>query len=447
MTRQAERRAEPDSDVLKAPGDGADGGSAAESSDRPEQSERRFTDRARLLECVHCGLCLSACPTYVELGTEMDSPRGRIYLMRALEEGRLDLSGDVVRHLDLCLGCRACETACPSGVRYGELIEDARAFIETRYRRSWWDAARRRGALALFPYARRVRAFLAPVRFLQRLRIWTVVQWLLRPARLLPDVQSAPALPELTPASGAERGRIALLAGCVARELFAATNLATVRVLSRHGISVIVPQEALCCGALHLHSGEPESARQRARQIIDSFPSGVDAVLVSAAGCGATMKEYGHLLKHDPQYAERARRFAARVRDVTEYLATIPLEAPAHAIEETVTYHDACHLAHGQGIRDAPRAILQKIPSLDFVELAESDMCCGSAGTYNLVEPAMAARLLDRKLDRIAETGATCVAVANPGCSLQIQAGLRARGMAARVVHPVELLDEAYRGE
>jgi glycolate oxidase iron-sulfur subunit len=407
-------------------------------------AEGGFVDRQRLLECVHCGLCLSACPTYVELGTEMDSPRGRIYLIRGLEEGTLAPTADVVRHLDLCLGCRACETACPSGVRYGELIEAARGFIEARHRRRWWDRCRRWLIGAVFPYPARLRLLLLPVRVLQRSGLWPLVRRVIPFLALVPELPVRVTLPESSPADGLERGRVALVDGCVGRELCGATNAATVRVLRRNGWTVLVPQGQGCCGALHLHAGNPVEARKLARGNIDAFPSDVDAVAVNAAGCGSTMKEYGQLLRDDSAYAARARAFAAKVRDVTELLAAEPLRQPRHGLGARVTVHDACHLVHGQRIREAPRALLRSIPGVEIVELEESDHCCGSAGTYNLTEPRMARRLLERKVANIRSTGATIVAAANPGCALQIQAGLRAAGLEVEVVHPVELLDRAY---
>jgi glycolate oxidase iron-sulfur subunit len=408
-----------------------------------------FVDRDRLLECVHCGLCLSACPTYVELGTEMDSPRGRIYLMRALEEGSLELTADVVRHLDLCLGCLACETACPSGVAYGELIEATRAHVEANHRRPaserWW----RRAIARVFPYPRRLAALLAPARVLERIGL------LQQAARLIPALRLLPRLggrekspPELIPAVGAERARVGLLSGCVARELFAETNRAAIRVLTRNGVAVVVPRSQGCCGALHLHGGDPDAARELAQRNLAAFPPDLDAIVVTAAGCGATMKRYAHLFatgRHDdPGAARRAEAFATRVRDVTEILAALPVVPPERRLDLRVTYHDPCHLAHGQQVREAPRALLRAIPGIELVELAESELCCGSAGTYNLTEPGMARRLAERKIANIVATGATCVATANPGCSLQIQAGLRARGLDIPVVHPVELLDRAY---
>lgn len=406
---------------------------------------RGVVDRERLSECVHCGLCLSACPTYLELGTEMDSPRGRIYLMRELEDGRMELGADVVRHLDLCLGCRACEPACPSGVHYGELIEDARAYVERHYERPWTQRVWRTIVRELFPYAARVRALLLPVRWAQRLGLWPVLRSLIPFASMLPELRDVPALSPVSPAQN-PRGRVGLLAGCVARELCADTNAATVRVLQRNGWTVVTPPAQRCCGALHAHAGDPEAARALARWNIDAFPDDLDAIVVNAAGCGAAMKAYGHLLRDDPNYGARALSFAAKVRDVSEVLAA-SLEPPTARIEARVAYHEACHLVHGQRVSEAPRALLRAIPGVDVVPLNEADVCCGSAGSYNLVEPEMSRRLQARKVTNIQASGATCIASANPGCTLQIRAGLRAAGSNIEVVHPVELLDRAYGEE
>ena len=404
----------------------------------------------KLLRCVHCGLCTSSCPTYLELGNEADSPRGRLYLMRAVAEGRLEWTADVVGHLDLCLECRACETACPAGVPYGQLLEAARADIARTYRRPW----RERVLLALlrdmlFPYPGRLGAALRPVR--------SMGGALKRLARLLPaDVRrmlallppgapaAVPPLPPVIPAQGRRRYRVALLTGCVAQVLFPEVNWATARVLAANGCEVLVPPGQGCCGALHLHSGAPETARGFARRNVEAFDlDDVDAVITNAAGCGSTLKEYGHLLQEDAA-ASQAARFAGKVRDVTEFLAGIGIVPPAQPVHRVVAYHDACHLAHGQGIRSEPRQLLRAIPGLRLVELPGADHCCGSAGLYNILQPAMAARLLEKKIAAIASTGADTVATGNPGCLMQIAKGLRERGLAVDVRHPVELLAEAY---
>ena len=403
----------------------------------------RVADPARLRECVHCGLCLNACPTYVELGTEMDSPRGRIYLIRGLEDGSVALDDEVVRHLDLCLGCRGCETACPSGVQYGSIIEDARAYIERASSRPWWEKLRRAAILNVFPYRARMRALLGLAQVARGLGLWPLVTRFVEGAALLPPLRSGASLAEIHPARGRERARVGLLRGCVADVLFAEVNAAAVRVLTHYGVTVVVPPGQGCCGALHLHNGAPEAARQLARRNLLAFPDDLDAVVVTAAGCGSAMKEYAHLLSDDLSGA-RARQFAGRVRDVTEFLAELEAPAPARALHLRATYHDACHLAHGQGVRAAPRRLLSAIPGLELVEMGEADMCCGSAGSYNLTEPDMAQRLRERKIGHIVASGAECVVVGNPGCALQIRAGLAARGANVRVAHPVELLDQAY---
>ncbi|HLT57488.1 MAG TPA: heterodisulfide reductase-related iron-sulfur binding cluster [Limnochordales bacterium] len=405
----------------------------------------------QLLRCVHCGLCTSVCPTYLELGSEADSPRGRIYLMRAVAEGRLAWTADVLEHLDSCLECRACETACPAGVAYGQLLEAARADIAQTYRRPWRE--RLLFGLfrdALFPYPGRLKAALAPVRIggglLRRLAglLPRDVRHMLAllPPRLDTD---APPLPAVIPPQGERRFRVAFLAGCVGQVLFQPANWATVRVLAANGCEVFIPPGQGCCGALHLHSGAVETARRLARRNVDAFDlDGVDAIITNAAGCGSTLKEYGQLLAGDPVYEERAARFARRVRDVTEFLAAIDLVPPTRPVRRVVAYHDACHLAHGQGVRVEPRRLLAAIPELKLVELRDSDHCCGSAGLYNILQPEMAARLLDKKMAAIRETGADTVAAGNPGCVMQIAKGVREQGLAIDVRHPVELLAEAY---
>ncbi|OUN00162.1 MAG: hypothetical protein BAA04_09410 [Firmicutes bacterium ZCTH02-B6] len=404
----------------------------------------------QLLRCVHCGLCTSACPTYLELGNEADSPRGRLYLMRAVAEGRLEWTADVVGHLDLCLECRACETACPAGVPYGQLLEAARADIARTYRRPW----RERLLLALlrdmlFPYPGRLAAALRPVRSLRGAlkRLAGLLPGDVRRmlALLPPGAPSAcPPLPSVIPAQGLRRYRVALLTGCVAQVLFPEVNWATARVLAANGCEVVVPARQGCCGALHLHSGAREAARAFARRNVAAFDlDDVDAVITNAAGCGSTLKEYGHLLQDDAA-ASQAARFAGKVRDVAEFLAGIGIVPPAQPVHRVVAYHDACHLAHGQGIRSEPRQLLRAIPGLRLVELPGADHCCGSAGLYNILQPAMAARLLEKKIAAIASTGADTVATGNPGCLMQIAKGLRERGLAVDVRHPVELLAEAY---
>jgi glycolate oxidase iron-sulfur subunit len=420
-----------------------------------------FAPLARFLDCVHCGLCHSACPTYLELGTEGDSPRGRIHLMRALQEGTLPLDREAVAHLDRCLGCRGCETACPSGVRYGALVEAARPWIEARHRRPWRERLRRRAALAVLPHPRRLRALVAPLRALERAGVLALARRAavrLPPrlrylAGLVPATLEPPAaLPAETPADGPERARVQLLAGCVMPVLFAPTARATIAVLARNGCRVAVPPGQVCCGALSLHAGDRAGAERLARANVDAFETPGLApgtpLAVNAAGCGALMKEYGELLAGDPAYAARARTLAARVRDATELLAALPLRPPAGpGAPRRVAYHDPCHLAHAQGVRAAPRALLAAIPGVTPVAMEDEDLCCGSAGHYNVMQPALAGRLVARKVAAIRASGADLVATANAGCALQLEAGLRAAGLATPVRHVLDLLAEAYGSE
>ncbi len=413
------------------------GGSAFTGEDAPGLDTLRT--------CVHCGICLPACPTYRVLGEEMDSPRGRLYLMRAAAEGRQALTPAFARHLDLCLGCRACETACPAGVPFGTLLEATRAQFARQ------GKATRRGvagrlAFAVFPSPGLLRAALA----LGRVYRASGAQALARATRLLrlfPRLAAmeallpatAPAvvpLPELVAARGTRRGRVGLLTGCVQRELFADVNRDTARLLALAGWDVVIPRAQGCCGALDLHAGRLRPFRARARRLAAAFPADVDWIVTNAAGCGSTMREYGHWL---PDAA--VARLAARTRDVSQLLADADL--PLGRLGVTVTYHDACHLAHGQKVRSEPRALLRRIPGLTLVELGDSDLCCGSAGVYNVLEPAMADRLLALKVERILETGARVVATGNPGCLLQIARGCHARGAPIEVVHPVTLLARA----
>jgi glycolate oxidase iron-sulfur subunit len=402
----------------------------------------RFVETERLLSCVHCGLCLSSCPTYLELGTEADSPRGRILLMRALEEGTLEPTPEVVRHLDSCLGCRACETACPSGVPYGSLIEAARPFVErTRSAPVRW--ARRALATAMTdPFVRRLTT--APMRavagrsVVRALARRTRNPWLSYAAALPRDHARTPAIVE---ARGPARGTAVLITGCVADSLFSGTNLATARLLSHAGVRVVVPPSQGCCGALAQHLGDGDRARAQASALSALLDTtGADWVVTNAAGCGAHVQTYEHLLPQDPA----ARRTATRARDALALLDEVGLPPPSRPLPRTIAIHDPCHLAHGQGVRDPVRRLLAAIPGVTLVPLAESELCCGSAGTYNLTEPAMAARLLRRKLDHIAASGAELIAAANPGCLLQIRAGAIARGVPIEIAHPIDLLATAH---
>jgi glycolate oxidase iron-sulfur subunit len=391
----------------------------------------------------------------------MDSPRGRIFLIKSLAEGRIGLTDSSVEHLSLCLDCRACETVCPAGVPYGRLIEAAKAEIErTRPGGLLRRAFRWANFGLLLRHPRLLAAAAAGLRVYQA----TGLQRLVRGTglvRALPGTLSAweallPTLPgareraplaALTPAQGERRGRVAILTGCVQAVAFGAHNRATARVLARNGWEVVAPPEQGCCGALNAHGGDHAGAVEMARRTIDVFERvNVEAVVVNTSGCGAHMKAYGALLAGDPAYAERARRFAASVRDLSEFLATTPLRGPLAPVPLTVTYHDPCHVVHGQKIRSAPRQLLAQLPSLRLVDLPESDWCCGSAGIYNLTQPEMATRLLRRKVRHVTSTGAEAVVTANPGCILQIQQGLREAGSTVNVLHLVELLDRAYGG-
>jgi glycolate oxidase iron-sulfur subunit len=404
--------------------------------------------------CVHCGFCLPTCPTYLLWGEEMDSPRGRIYLMKAGVEGRAAMTPSFVRHIDQCLGCLACVTACPSGVQYGPLIEKTRAQVEQRFDRSPGDRLFRSLLMSLLPYPRRLRVALAPLALFGGL-IRGIGRLL--PGRIGAALALSPRVtvgslfggtPERTEPSGAARLSVAVLTGCVQRLAFADVNRATVRVLAAEGCRVHAPAAQGCCGALPLHSGAIDQARELARHNIEVFEAaGVDLVVVNAAGCGSAMKEYGELFAGDAAWAERADAFGAKVRDVSEVLAELgEPAAPRHPLPAKVVYHDACHLAHGQGLRAQPRAMLQAIPGVELVTPADADICCGSAGIYNLVQPAPAAQLGARKARNIAELSPDMIATANPGCTLQIAAAARGLGYNWPIYHPIQLVDASIRG-
>lgn len=429
------------------------------SSDAPRPNPGQGIDYQRFLDCVHCGLCTAACPTYVETGNENDSPRGRIYLMRSVTDGRLELTPEVRRHLELCLDCRACETACPSGVQYGKLIEPFRVAMEQtgEGEQKSHDWFHRWLLFGLFPYPDRMRKALLPARAAQLLKLDRLAENLgllrLLPPRLrqlvkmLPPLgKSQPKLPQVLPATGRRRARVALFTGCVSDVMFRHTNWATARVLQQNGCDVVVPPEQGCCGAIHFHAGSGEPARQMADANVAAFDtSSVDAVIVNVAGCGAMLKDYGHHW-HDAGQDARE-RLAAKVKDISEFLDALGLIAPQGELKLTATYHDACHLGHAQKIREAPRKLLAQIPGLVLRDLPETDLCCGAAGTYNLTEPEMAQRLSRRKLANILTTGADVVVTANAGCLLQIAREARQQGHKLRVVHPLDLLDLSYRGE
>ena len=414
-----------------------------------------------IADCVHCGFCLPTCPTYALWGEEMDSPRGRIYLMKLGLEGGAGpaMSDAYVGHFDKCLGCMACLTACPSGVQYEKLIEATRAQIERNYPRSLPDRLFRRMLFALFPHPRRLRAASLPLWLYQRsgLRRLTRRSGLLKllPARLRAMEALAPPvnasafrgpMPEVVPAQGPSRGRVGLLLGCVQQVFFRDVNEATARVLAAEGFDVVIPRGQGCCGALMVHAGQEREAQALARQTIAVFEAaGVETVVINAAGCGSSTKEYRHLLRDDPAYAERAAAFSAGCRDVSEVLADAPPRAPRHPLPLRVAYHDACHLQHAQRVKLQPRQVLATIPGLRVLEVPEAAICCGSAGIYNLVEPEAAQALGRRKAGHVASTGAEAVVSSNPGCLLQIRSTLEQIGRPAPCYHLVELLDASIR--
>ena len=414
------------------------------------------TQRGPADDCVHCGFCLPACPTWNNWQEEMDSPRGRIDLFRALQDGRVKMSEAVATHFDRCLGCMGCLPVCPSGVRYDHVIDAARLRVEREYRRPVGDRLTRALIFSLFPWPRRLRV--------SALFLWVYrvigLQWLVRrvgllaPFRRLQALESlAPPLrlpevfatvPELTRAESPKRLRVALLTGCVQRVFFPGVNEATVRVLAAEGAEVAVPRGQGCCGALSLHAGRIAESKRLARELIERFErTQFDVVVVNAAGCGSHLKDLGHLFADDPEFGPRARAFAAKVRDATELIASLSPRAARAPFRARVAYHSACHLGNAQRINEPPRAILRSIPGLELVEVPDGDQCCGSAGIYNLVEPESAAQIGMRKAEAILSTGATLIASANPGCTLHIRRMLKARGADLEAAHPVELLDRA----
>ncbi|MBV9280609.1 MAG: 4Fe-4S dicluster domain-containing protein [Chloroflexi bacterium] len=409
-------------------------------------------------DCVHCGFCLPTCPTYLLYGEEMDTPRGRVYLMKEAHEGE-PLNDTMVRHWDLCLGCLACVTACPSGVQYEKLIGATRQQVERRFRRSFQDRFFRELIFSLFPYPSRLRLLTAPLALYQRLGAQQLVggsPFMTRlPSRLraleelAPEVPLRPGrIPRWTPARGQRRARVGVLLGCVQRVFFSHVNAATVRVLAAEGCDVAAPGEQGCCGALSEHAGREEEALRFARKTIDVFEAAdVDAVVVNVSGCGSLMREYGYLFRDEPAYAERARRFADRVRDASEFLQELGPAADRQALALTAVYHDACHLQHGQQIRRQPRESLKQIPDLALREVPrEREICCGSAGTYNMLEPEAGRELGERKARNVLAAGAQLMVTSNPGCHLQIQASLKRLGESMPMAHVMEVVDASIRG-
>src|SRR5436190_8928736 len=461
---------------------------------------RRQTHTYDLMrQCIHCGFCLPTCPTYAVLGVEMDSPRGRIYQMQAVAEGRMEISPEFVEHMYCCLGCRACETACPSGVQFGKLIEAAREQIQlevahvpilsdikrevtgppgheefpvdhSSHKRHVLESLTNRVLRRFFfdlmlPSRTLTSLVFAALKVYQRSGLQTMVRrmglldavnalptplqgQLKMPEELMPSARGdllPQLLPEVTPALTKKRYRVGFISGCIMDQIYRDINEATIRVLTANGCEVITPPRQQCCGALHVHAGEAKGGRQLARHNIDVFePYNCDVIIINSAGCGSNLKEYGHLLRDDPQYARRAQAFSAKVKDISEFLASIELNQEMGEVSRTVAYHDACRLAHGQKIKQQPRQLLQAIPGVTMVNLKEADWCCGSAGIYNITNQEMANTLLQRKMDNIAATGASIIATGNPGCMMQIAMGVRERGMEIDVVHPIHLIDEAY---
>ena len=414
-----------------------------------------------LYRCVHCGLCLSACPTYLQTGLETESPRGRLALMKAVNEGRLEITDRVAAHWDLCLQCRACEAVCPSGVPYGWLMENARAQVLKQGKRSAeLNSISRLFLRAALPHLSRMRLGAHLLRIYQRWGIQRLVRWSgllkLLPGHLAQFESKLPLMgsrffgpsPRIYSAVGDKKLTVALLSGCIMPLVQGATMDAAVRVLNRNGCEVAVPVGQGCCGALNAHSGDLEMAREMARKNIDVFlNAGVERIVVASAGCSATMKEYSDLLAEDDKYREKAGQFSDMTVDITEFLASLPWEPPKGQVNRRVTYQDPCHLAHAQGITSQPRAILMSIPGLELVEMEQSSVCCGGAGIYSTVQEEMSGRVLATKMANIAATGTNQVVTANPGCMIQIEQGLRNSGLTGGICHVVDILDEAYRAE
>ena len=412
--------------------------------------------------CVHCGFCLSTCPSYRVLGKEMDSPRGRIYLMDAINEGEIALNTATVEHFDSCLGCLACVSTCPSGVQYDKLISATRHQVERNYNRSLPDKLVRQLIFSLFPNPDLLRILLFPLLVYQKLGISKVLQAtglikaisprLAAMESILPEItlkSFQDNLPDIIPAKGEKRYRVGVILGCVQRLFFSDVNEATVRVLTANGCEVVIPKSQGCCAALPEHQGQTEQAKVLARQMIDSFAdTHVDFVIINAAGCGHTLKEYGHILADDPEYAEKAKIFAAKVKDSQEFLANVGLTAKLSPLTDknlTLVYQDACHLLHGQKISVQPRQLLKQIPGVTLKEPIDAALCCGSAGVYNMLQPEVAEELGKQKAQNLLNTGADLIASPNPGCSMQISKYLQ--GKTISVMHPMELLDYSIRGD
>ncbi|WP_436520156.1 (Fe-S)-binding protein [Actinoplanes sp. HUAS TT8] len=430
---------------------------AAENGSSAGAFDDQHPPRADLVsDCVHCGFCLTTCPTYVLWGEEMDSPRGRIHLIAQGLEGE-PLSDSMVSHFDACLGCMACVTACPSGVKYDRLIEDTRAQVERRHPRTARERMLRAAIFAVFPYPRRLRLLRGPLwayqkSGLQKLVTRSGLLQRLAPTlatldSLAPPLRGVPRPPRRVEARGPRRAVVGMLTGCVQSAFFPDVNSATVRILAAEGCDVLIPSGQGCCGALSVHNGRRGEAEGFARRLIDTFEqSGMDYFVVNAAGCGSSLKEYGELLADDPAYAGRAAAFAAKVRDLAELLVELGPVARRHPLPVIVAYHDACHLGHAQGIREQPRALLRGIPGLELREIAEAEICCGSAGVWNVLNPEPAAELGDRKAGAVLDTGAALLVTANPGCLMQVAAAVRRRGGSVALAHTAQVLDASLRG-
>ncbi len=414
--------------------------------------------------CVHCGFCLATCPSYRIIGKEMDSPRGRIYLMDAINKGEAKIDTATSQHFDSCLGCLACVTTCPSGVQYDKLIAATRPQIERNQPRGLPDRLIRALIFNLFPYPNRLRHLLPSLWLYQKLGLQKLIRNTGILKKLTPRLAAMEAilpkitdsawrndLPDIIPAQGEKRYRVGMILGCVQRLFFSPVNEATARVLTANGCEVVIPASQGCCAALPAHQGQEAQAQALARQMIDSFVNeDLDAIIINAAGCGHTLKEYGHILADDPEYKEKAEKFASKVKDVQEFLAAIELTTELHPLKSgklNLVYQDACHLLHGQKISLQPRELLRQIPGVTLQEPVDASLCCGSAGIYNMLQPETADELGRQKADNLINTGASVIASPNPGCSMQIQKHLELKGSEVKLLHPIELLDYSIQGK
>ena len=418
-------------------------------------------DESDLYKCVHCGFCLQVCPTYIETGLETESPRGRLALMKAVNEGRIGITDTVIRHWDLCIQCRACEVACPSGVPYGNLIEATMAQVADRREQNFVQKSAADLSLKhIVPHQGRIEALMSLTRLYQKSGLQSLVRksgvlGAIAPSMAalessMPDVSDTyfKAKGQTIPAMGERRARVAILSGCVMPLVNGPEMDAAVRVLARNGCEIVVPKDQVCCGAINSHVGDLDTARKLARRNIDVFTdAGVEYVIVASAGCGSRMKEYDHLLGKDPAYSDKAKRFSATVKDINEFLVDIPFDPPKAALDYRVTYQDSCHLGNAQRITAAPRRILRSIPGVEFIELPDAGQCCGAGGTYTITERDFSLRVLNSKMDAFETTGADVIATANPGCLMQLQYGVQDRELSAQVKYVTDLLDEAYQNE